>query len=328
MGNKILIIQTAFIGDVILATSIIEGIHKNKPDSKLHFLLRKGNENLLKGHPHIDKLWIWDKKKAKYPELLRLIRSIRDEHYNKVINLQRFASTGILTACSGAQETRGFKKNPFSFLFNIKGDHQIGTGTHEIERNQVLIADFAGSNAIRPKLFPSEEDFEKVKPLKKNRFITLSPTSVWFTKQYPADRWMELAKAIPADYTIYILGGPGDKSACDKIAEEASNNNCIVLAGQLSLLQSAALMKDARMNFVNDSAPLHLCSAMNAPVRAIFCSTIPEFGFGPLSEQSEIIQAEEKLDCRPCGLHGLRECKKKTFDCAYNIPLKKLSAGL
>jgi heptosyltransferase-2 len=96
------------------------------------------------------------------------------------------------------------------------------------------------------------------------------------------------------------------------------------LAGSLSLLQSAALMKGAVMNYVNDSAPMHLASATDAPVTVIYCSTIPAFGFGPLSPVSKIIEAEESLDCRPCGLHGFKNCPKGHFRCAETISVKRV----
>jgi heptosyltransferase-2 len=92
----------------------------------------------------------------------------------------------------------------------------------------------------------------------------------------------------------------------------------------MSFLQTAALMKDAKMNYVNDSAPLHLASSVNAPVTAIFCSTVPEFGFGPLSDNSYIVETEEDLDCRPCGLHGFAKCPKTHFKCATNIKPQQL----
>jgi len=78
------------------------------------------------------------------------------------------------------------------------------------------------------------------------------------------------------------------------------------------------------MNYVNDSAPLHLASAMNAPTTAIYCSTAPAFGFGPLSDNSRIIETQEKLDCRPCGLHGFKTCPEKHFKCAFTIEAKQL----
>jgi ADP-heptose:LPS heptosyltransferase len=73
------------------------------------------------------------------------------------------------------------------------------------------------------------------------------------------------------------------------------------------------------MNYVNDSAPMHLCSATNAPVTAVYCSTVPAFGFGPLSNQNKIAQINELLPCRPCGLHGYNKCPEKHFNCANNI---------
>ena len=91
------------------------------------------------------------------------------------------------------------------------------------------------------------------------------------------------------------------------------------LCGNLSFLQTSALISNAIMNFVNDSAPMHMASAMNAPTTAIYCSTVPEFGFGPLSDHSNIIETKEKLDCRPCGLHGFKKCPEDHFNCAKTI---------
>jgi heptosyltransferase-2 len=100
----------------------------------------------------------------------------------------------------------------------------------------------------------------------------------------------------------------------------------VVLAEELSLLASAALMEGAAMNYVNDSAPLHIASAMNAPVTAIFCSTVPAFGFGPLRENGRVVETAEKLDCRPCGLHGHRACPKGHFRCALGIGVEQVVA--
>ncbi len=97
------------------------------------------------------------------------------------------------------------------------------------------------------------------------------------------------------------------------------------LCGKLNILQSAALIRNAKMNYVNDSAPMHIASAMNAPTTAIFCSTIPDFGFGPIASNARIIETKEKLSCRPCGLHGLKRCPEKHFKCSYNIDIENLT---
>jgi len=96
----------------------------------------------------------------------------------------------------------------------------------------------------------------------------------------------------------------------------------------LSFLQSAALMKNAVMSYVNDSAPMHFASAMNAPVTAVYCSTIPGFGYGPLSDDSHIIETIESLSCRPCGLHGHQTCPEKHFKCARSIQTEQLLNSL
>ena len=96
------------------------------------------------------------------------------------------------------------------------------------------------------------------------------------------------------------------------------------LSASTSFLASAALMQHAKMNYVNDSAPLHITSAMNAPVTAYFCSTEPAFGFGPLSSNSKVVETKENLNCRPCGLHGFKKCPEKHFKCANNILIQDI----
>jgi ADP-heptose:LPS heptosyltransferase len=313
---KILIIQTAFIGDVILATPIIEKLHSEYPNATLDFLLRKGNEGLLENHPFLNEVLIWDKKQGKYKQMLRIIGQIRANKYDCVINLQRFFSTGLISVLSRGNIIIGFDKNPLSYLYSIKVPHIIGSETvHEVDRNLSLLKSLVKKiERVRPCLYPHFNDFTKVIPT--GLYITISPTSVWFTKQYPQNKWVDLINQIPTDTTIYLLGGKTDFEACEQIINSAERGNISNMCGQLSFLQSAALMKNAQMNYVNDSAPMHLASAVNAPVTAIFCSTIPAFGFGPLSENSKIVEVSEKLDCRPCGLHGYKACPKGHFKCA------------
>ncbi|MBS1927107.1 MAG: glycosyltransferase family 9 protein [Chitinophagaceae bacterium] len=326
----ILIIQTAFIGDVVLATSLVEKIHSTHPAESIDFLVRKGNESLLANNPFIREVLIWDKKKDKNKNLISLVGKIRKKKYERVINVQRFFSTGLITALSGAKEKAGFDKNPLSIFFTRKIQHIINPfePKHEIERNQLLIEDFTGKTVSMPRLYPSQTDFEFIRSYTNHPFITISPTSVWFTKQYPASKWIEFIQSIPANYYIMLLGGPDNTDACDHILREANRPEVQNLAGKLSFLQSAALMSKASMNYVNDSAPLHFCSAMNAPVTAIFCSTIPGFGYTPLSQESFIVETSEMLDCRPCGLHGRKTCPMGHFKCALTIKNEQLLATL
>ena len=323
---KILIIQTASIGDVILATPIIEKLHDFFPDSLIDFLLKKGNESLFAHHPKLNKVIVLDKKTKKIQNLFKVFELIRNTKYDYIINIQRFASSGLITAFSGAKQTIGFKKNPFSIFFNKRIKHIIDpkTGIHEVERNLKLIEGFTNNDKYPVKLYPSKKDFAKMSQYKTNSYICISPASLWFTKQYPTEKWIEFVKEIPSNQNVYFLGSKADFNLCEKIIKDSNLENTLNFAGRLSLLESAALMKDAHMNFVNDSAPMHLASSMNAAITAIFCSTIPEFGFGPLSDNSAVIEIDHKLNCRPCGLHGHKQCPKNHFKCGYEIKKEQL----
>ena len=315
--KKILIIQTAFIGDVILATAMIEKLADFYPELKIDFLLRKGNESLLADHPKLNEVLIWDKKSNKHLNLFLIWRKIRKGHYDVVVNLQRFLSSGALTAFSGASKKLGFKKNPLSAFFTTRFEHQISIeahSPHEVERNHQLIVALTDDQVARPKLYPSMKDFAIVRT--SSDYITMSPTSVWYTKQWPAEKWIALINRIPKKCKVFLLGAPADKDACLAMRQASEHPNVFVKAGELSLLQSAALMKGAHMNYVNDSAPLHLASAMNAPVTAVFLSTVPQFGFTPLSDNSTVCETALDLPCRPCGLHGKSACPEGHFKCS------------
>ena len=318
--QKILIIQTAFIGDVILATPLIGNLKAEFPAAKIDFLVKNGNQSLLKNDPNLRTVLVFDKKnKAK--SLFHLLKTIRAEKYDLVINLHRFASSGLLTFLSGAKQKIGFKKNPFSFAYTQSFPHEISNGKHEVDRNLALISNYTQRNVRRPQLFPSIEDFQAVKCYQESEYYCLAPASVWFTKQAPKEIWLKLIKnLVLKNATIYLLGGPDDDALCTEIKEQSSFEKVVNLAGKLSLMQSAALIKDAKRNFVNDSGPLHLASAMNSPVTAFFCSTTPLFGFGPLSDDSEILEVEN-LNCRPCGLHGHKECPKGNFKCGNELKI-------
>ena len=327
--NKLLVIQSAFTGDVVLATAISEKLHAAFPDAAIHMLVRKGNEGLLAHHPYIGRVWIWDKKKDKNRGLLRLALQIRKERYTHVINPHRFASSGAIVLLSGAPYRSGFSKNPLSFGYTRKLPHIISqpydnNPIHEVARNQSLIADITDATPAMPRLYPGQDEMAKAKAIVDGRYICLSPSSVWCPTQFPVDKWAALIVALPIDIPVFLLGAPGDANLGDKIVTLAGRSGVVNLCGKMNFLESAALMANAVMNYSNDSAPLHMASAVGAPVTAVFCSTVPAFGFGPLRENGRVVEVAGRLDCRPCGLHGRRECPKGHFNCAMNITNKDL----
>jgi heptosyltransferase-2 len=212
-------------------------------------------------------------------------------------------------------KTIGFDKNPLARFYTLKLPHPISKGIHEIDRNFTLIAALGVKHLVKPSIVPSEDAMKNVREYQETPYVCFAPASVWATKQLPIEKWVELAKK--QDHLIYLLGGPSDHSLCETIKTQIPGRT-VNLAGELSLMESIALMKGAVRNHVNDSGPLHFASAVNAPVTAYFCSTVTDFGFGPLSDDSEVKEVTG-LACRPCGLHGKKECPEGHFKCGKEL---------
>ena len=320
--KRILIIQTAFTGDTIIATACVEKIRYAHPDVSIDILVRKGNESLFDHHPHIRNLFIWDKRNGKNRQLLSLIGKFRRHRYDWCINLQRHWSTALMTVFCGARYTAGFSTTLPARFYTRRVPHAIEPEAgliHEVD----LFLQVAGgivpdARRTLPKLYPSPEDFAVTGA--SGPYITIAPASVWFTKQYPPEKWIEVINRIGPEYSVHLIGGKEDIPLCARIRERAQHPSVYNRAGTLSYLRSAALMRGAVMNYVNDSAPLHIASAVEAPVTAVFCSTVPAFGFGPLGTKARVVETDRTLACRPCGPHGFKQCPRGHFRCAEIDP--------
>lgn len=333
-SKKILIIQTAFIGDTILASHFARAVKNEYPDSEIHFFLRKGNESVIQGLSTIHKVWVWDKQGGKTRNLLRMICDLRKIRFDMVFNLHRHFNSGLVSACMKSKFKAGFKQNPLSFFYTHRVDHLIPhkslTGTwHEVQRNLQLLEKARpgyviseNSKIYKPELPIQEKNVKKVESYIQGTYFVVAPASVWFTKAWSEEKYRELTKELSKRGKVFFIGAPSDKELCDRIRKDIPNTEN--LCGPLNLIDSAVLMKTAARVFVNDSAPLHLASCVNAKTTAIFCSTVPEFGYTPLADDSVVIDVGNALSCRPCGLHGYKACPLGHFKCSNDVEVSRV----
>ncbi len=326
--NKILIVQPASIGDVVLTTPLIENLHHFYPNAQIDFFMRVEYVSLLENHPYLHHIYTWHKKKNKYKNLFRLIKSIQKERYDLIVNVQRHFSSGLVLTLSKAGITSGFNKNPLSLFFTHVYKHVMGVKgqyIHEVDRNLLLISFLDKEPTIRrPVLHPHSTDYEKVKPLKSKPYICIAPSSLWYTKRLPTEKWIALIDAIPDTFSIYLLGSKADRETSSYIVQSTQNKNVKDLCGDLSLLESTALIDDAAMVYANDSAVMHIASAMNTPTTATFLSTALPLGYGPMADDAIVVETKEDLSCKPCGFHGYHSCPKKHFKCGLDIDVQDL----
>lgn len=326
--KRILIIQTAFIGDVVLALPLLQILRKNFPSAKIDFMLIPKTAELLKNHPDVNDVIIFDKKGRDkgFRGIIKMVGLISQKNYDAVFIPHRHFRSAIIPFLAGIKVRVGFDRSIFKFLYtHVVKYRQI----HEIERNLSLLEPFGIKSEVKeiPNLYPSEADKNYIDELLagvKSKIICVAPGSVWATKRWLKERFAELVELLIRDgFVVALVGGTEDFELCEEIKNVNGSENIFNFCGKLSLLQSAELLRRSILLVSNDSAPMHIAVAMRTPVVAIFGSTIPEFGFYPYGEKDRIIQVEN-LYCRPCGIHGRSKCPERHFNCMRLIETERV----
>lgn len=334
--ERILVVQTAFIGDVILATPLAEAINAMFPGCRCDYVVIPAASNLLEQNPKVNTVWRYDKRGRQrgMSALWRFARSLRQQDYDVALVPHRSLRSAALVRLAGIPRRIGFDRSTGSFLFSeIVKYRQV----HEIERNLELLARLGEiPSGVTPRVYWNREDEQAVADCLAglagaDRLYAIAPGSVWPTKRWLPERFAELAKALNAtrQSAVILIGGSGDRELCEEI-RCATGERCVNTAGQLTLRQSAALLSKCRLLISNDSAPTHLGIASGCQVLTIFGPTVPRFGFYPYGEDNGVV--ELKLPCRPCTTHGSRHCPLGTHACMRELSvamvLKKVEAML
>lgn len=332
--KRILIIQTAFIGDVILSTPLVRNLRKIFPDSFLSFLLIPETKNVLENNPHLNQILIYDKRKKKgMGEFIRVLCKIRNGQFDLALIPHRSVRSALLARLSGIPGRTGFDNSAGSFLLTRKVSYPAET--HEVDRNLSLLSSLSPRlTDSSPELYPSPEDYSYVRQVlvnsgikEEDRIVGIAPGSVWATKRWLPERFAEVSQLLvdKVGAKIVFMGSEDDRDLCQGIGSLMKDKPTI-LAGSTSILQSAAMISLCKAILSNDSAPVHLASVMKTPVAAIFGSTIPEFGFGPYGVEHVVLQKD--VYCRPCGIHGRRKCPEKHFRCMREITTQEAFEAL
>lgn len=333
----LLLLQPAFLGDVVLSTALIESWHRAFPNDPIRVWVRKGAEAFFDDHPFVTEVLVWDRSgRDKYGRMLSLALRARRRRPARVVNLHRFSSMALVARIIGAPENAGFEGVSSFGLKAVKVAHDIGDGRHETERNHTLIAGQVGpfdAAQDRPRLHPSGSHQTAVRTWPAQAAI-LAPSSVWATKRWPESHWSALVDALHDEgREVVMMGGPGDDRLLEAIAIRCSRRPH-VMAGQLSLLGAASLMASSDVVVSNDSAPLHMAGAVGASVVGVFCSTTPALGFGALPGDIERGHAENvevpsgELACKPCGLHGKKRCPESHFQCGTGLSVQTVMGAI
>jgi len=336
-GTKILIFQTAFLGDVILTLPVAQALRRAFPHVRIDLVTTPQAAALAQHHPAIDTVIPFDKKHSQNGLLgmLELSRQLRKGNYDIAVVPHRSMRSALIVRMSGIPMRIGFTASAGRLCYT----HRIPyvSSRHEVERNLSLLSALGVMTAEKeiPAVYPDAEDARAVEKflfeqeiLSPERCIALAPGSVWNTKRWLPERFAALAHVLAYEgWTVFLTGGKEDAQLCGSIAAEADHKHIFVTAGKFSLLQSAELLRRCKAIVTNDSAPLHLAVAVGTPVVSIFGATVPEFGFAPYGENHAVVEVRG-LACRPCGIHGGHVCPIGTFDCMKQIDVPGVLAAI
>lgn len=332
MANNILVIQTAFLGDLVLTTPFVFALRERYPKSRITILVNAGTESILANNPSLDSILVLDKKKAKrgFLYFIRFLLEIRRHNFDLVYSPHFSFRSSLIAFFTGAKTRIGYQESGLSFL-HTKRIHRPRTGLHEVDKLFSLL-DGVHSSEIKgrerqPFLYPSSSVQESVKAeLKSNSliegdYIVIAPSSLWETKRMPEDKFAELIVRFlkETNFKLVLIGSKADEPIADKILQivkssVAIQNRITNLTGKTSLSEVIVWIQFAKLLISNDSSPIHFASAFNVPTLMIYGATVPDFGYSTLASKQRISEVLG-LDCRPCGIHGGRICPKSHFKC-------------
>jgi len=329
--EKILIVQTAFIGDVILTLPLVSALKKHYERCSVHFCIKPEALNILDNNPSVSGVFIYDKRnndKGIIP-LFKLAARLKKEHFDCAVIPHRSLRSALLCYTAGIPVRIGFHTSAGRFLFTDKIHYK--TDIHEIGRNLSLLSALKiTADNIHPEILISPEDkelvdtvFSRKKPDEIQNFITIAPGSEWDTKRWTPEGFAGLIELLWAEKKTgsLLIGSEKDMPVCEKIKNMAKSP-VVNLCGQLTLRQSGEVIKRSKVLVSNDSGAVHLAVAVKQKVVIIYGPTSPEFGFYPYGEGHTIIK--EDLNCSPCSIHGGKKCREKHFQCMKNITPDKV----
>lgn len=329
--NKILVIQTAFLGDIVLTTPFLRELRAQNPEAEIHLLTTPLGKALLDENTWQIRVRAWDKKKDRGPAAMwSMIRGIRAEQFDTIFCLHRSFRSALIAAFAGAERVVGFHEAAglFAYTETVSRNRHL----YEAEKNLAMLP---GEFSLEQKLpeLPltasvrqAADEVLRESNLQGKKFVAMAPSSVWATKRWPAERFAEVARNIQQDFglSVVLLAGSSadDRQVCARV--EALAPGAVNLAGKTSFNALRGILADASLLIANDSAPLHISVAVNSPVIGIFGPTVKELGFFPLARPGMAFVVETPLACRPCGLHGHNECPLQHHRCMLNIPASRV----
>ncbi len=305
--KKILIIKPSSLGDIVHSLPVLDALNRCFPDAEIDWLVAKGFEGILEGHPMLRKLWIirkdeWKKitrLRSTISELRNLFRNLKMEKFDCAIDLQGLLRSGLIAKATGAPMRVGFAEaregSAVFYTHKVVGGREI----HAVDR-YLKIPALLGCEVTRPR-FPLPS-FQVIAgdAFLSGGYAVMVPGARKPVNRWPARRFGELASRLPLK--TVVVGSKSDRDLADEIVK-ASKGRAVSLAGKTGLRELVGIIRRARFVVSNDTGPMHVAAAVGVPVFALFGPANP-VRTGPYGKGHTVIR--KGIPCSPCYK---RSCK-------------------
>lgn len=301
--KKILVVNLAFIGDVILATPVLRALKANYPQATIDLLTIPLAGEIAQRIPYVDQVRIYDKRgrHKKWSELWQLIKELREQQYDLAIAMNFALRSALMAWVTGAPIRVGYAAQHGQWFLTHPVPPDRSIRRHESENHLAILAPLRIlDHGTTLALVPAAEDLEYVAQLPgmatTKKKIALCPVGSYPQKSWTMEGNRDLLVQTAESCEWFLVGGSKERPYLEEL-NKLARNVAHVHGGDLNLRQTLALLSRCDALVTVDTGPLHMAQAVGTPVVAIFGPTDPVI-WGPRGERDIILQAES--ECAPC----------------------------
>ena len=333
--KRILAIRTDRIGDVLLSTPVIKALRKNFPQSYIAVMVRPYARDIVLGNPYLDEIIIYDKygKQRSFWKSIVFAWSLRRKRFDLALILHPTNRAHLLSVLAGIKKRIGFDRN-FSFLLTDKIEHKKQQGKkHEREYTLEILQKLGLNSADKDLFMPIRKDSEMyieeflaTQGLESGeKMVALHPGASCPSKIWPVERFALVADRLAEQFKIkvVVVSGP-DNVDIGRNLLKLLHCPYIDATGKTTVSQLASLLRRCCLFISNDSGPVHIATAVGAPVVAIFGRNQPGLSprrWGPTGKGDVFLHKD--VGCVECLAHNCQ----KGFACLKAISVEEVLAA-
>jgi ADP-heptose:LPS heptosyltransferase len=321
---KILVIRLSSIGDIVLTSPVVRCIKQQVPSCEIHFLTKAAFASIIHSNPFIDEVHTLNESTK------NLIQALRLENFDVVIDLHKNIRTSRIKKALGVKSYSFPKLNIEKWLL-VNFKRQSMPDVHVVDRYFEAVKSLNVTNEHKGIDFfiPEEDEIDVVASYGLTKYVAVAIGAQFATKRLPEEKLIEVLTQLTQP--IVLLGGKEDNAVGERLKSTLKGQPIFNLCGELSLAQSASMVKQSAAVLTHDTGLMHIASAFDVPIISVWGNTVPELGmyaYRPSQNDNIHIHQVENLSCRPCSKIGHQKCPKGHFKCMVEQDSKEIAASV